>query len=198
MPRAFRRRRFGTRSRSAVTQSTCILARKAKCRGCGGKLAKGDTAARLRLKKSFQAPCTACGHKPAKLKYFHPHCVPADINKAMGYDPAANTAAHTHVPPSAGGAVPPPPKPKSIQDLSLEALSSLEAALIAKSPALGINAQHTKAHPAHVAGCKACEVEKAFKTYQNIKARVLRPGTPAEGETATTVALKRIIDLVFT
>lgn len=180
MPRfAYRRRRFGSRSRSAVTQSTCVLTRKSKCRACGGHLAKGDTVTRLRLKKRFQLPCTGCGHKPAKLKYFHTACTPSDINVAMGYDPAMH-AGPTHAAPS-GGAVPPPPKPKTTQDLDLEALAALEAAMIARAKLRGIT-------PA---------MEKAFKTFQNIKARVLRPGTPGEGEAATNVALKKIVDLVF-
>jgi hypothetical protein len=177
MPRFNRRRRFGT-SRAAVTQSLCILKRKSKCRACGQPLALGDTVTRLRLKKSFQMPCTGCGHKPSKLKYFHTACVPADINKAMGYDPAMHTGT-AHAAP--GNSVPPPPKPRTLEDINLEALAALEAAVIAKAKKRGVTP----------------EMEKAFKTFQNIKARVLRPGTPGEAEAATNVALKKIIDLVF-
>jgi hypothetical protein len=152
------------------------MTRKSTCRHCGQAIAKGDTATRLRLKKRFQQPCTGCGHKPAKLKYFHTACCPTDINLAMGYDPAMHAGA-----PSATCSAPPPPKPKTLEDINLEALASLEAAVVAKAQKRGVTP----------------EMEKAFKTFQNIKARVLRPGTPGEGEAAINVALKRIIDLVF-
>lgn len=178
MPRfARRRRRFGAGgSRAVVTQSTAILKRKTKCRACGLAMNVGETATRLRLKKAIAAVgCVTCSRKLTKLKTYHVACCPADINKAMGYDPNAH-ASH-----SAGASIPPPPKPKTVEDLNLEALATLEAALLARARRSGITP----------------EMEKGFKTFQNIKARVLRPGTPGEGEAATNVALKRIIDLVF-
>lgn len=201
MPRNFRRRFGGRRSRSAVTQSTTVLKRKSKCRGCGQTLNVGDTVTRLRLKKSIAiVGCVTCGRRLVKLKNYHPRCCPTDINKAMGYDPTA----HVHgVPPPVAASVPPPPKPKTPQDLQLEAIAALEAALMPKARALGVGPAHTKLHgldqhpPKYVDGCKACAIEKAFKTFQGVKARVLRPGTPAEGEMATPIALKRIIDLAF-
>lgn len=184
MPRRFRRR-FG--AHSAVTQSTCVLKRKSKCRGCGHSMNVGETATRLRLKKSIAANgCPSCSRKLVKLKNFHPACCPADINKAMGYDPAAHTAStNPHA------SCPPPPKPKTSQDLDLEALATLEAALLARvRPKMRMNPlTHKMELPP--------DIEKAFKTFQNIKARVLRPGTPGEGEAATNVAIKRIVDLVF-
>jgi hypothetical protein len=139
-------------------------------------MAVGETCTRLRLKKAVAVVgCVTCSRKLTKLKNYHPACCPPDINKAMGYDPAAHASA------TAGAAVPPPPKPKTIQDTDLEALSSLEAALLARARRNGIT-------PA---------MDKAFKTFNNIKARVLRPGTLGEGEAATNVALKKIIDLVW-
>jgi hypothetical protein len=41
------------------------------------------------------------------------------------------------------------------------------------------------------------EVEAKFKTYQNLKARALRPGTDAEGATALKLALIHCIKLTF-
>jgi len=151
-----------------------VMKRTGKCRGCGGVLTAGETVVRLRLKKTFQAPCNGCGHKPAKLKVFHTHCVPSDINRAMGVDP-------TRAPQAPGGAVPPPAKPQTPEDAALVALSALEHALKVRAARRGVTP----------------ELEKAFKTFQGIKARVLRPGTPAEGETAECIAIKRIVDLVY-
>lgn len=188
MPRFHRRRRFGRSTPTPVTSSTCVMKRKSKCRACNGILAKGDTATRLRLKKSYQQPCTACGHKPAKLKYFHTACVPSDINKAMGYDPAMHAGAPSA---AASSAVPPPPKPKTSAELDLEAIASLEAALVCRSRGkmrLNPTTRKMELPP---------ELEKAFKTVNGIKARVLRPGTPGEGEAATNVCIKKLVDLIF-
>lgn len=170
---------------------TVVLKRKTKCRACLQAMAAGETAVRLRLKKSIAAVgCPTCSRKLVKLKNFHTTCAPVDINKAMGYD----ASAHQHVPtPGAPdtSSVPPPPKPKSQQDLNLEALASLEAALVCKvKPLLKLNPTTRKME-------LPPDVEKQFKTLQGIKARVLRPGTEAEGEVALPIALKRIIDMVY-
>lgn len=138
-------------------------------------MAVGETCTRLRLKKALAIfGCVTCSRRLVKLKNYHTACCPPDINKAMGYDPAAHQASVNHT-------VPPPPKPKTTQDLDLEALASLEAALLGRARARGVTP----------------EMKKAFATFNNIKARVLRPGTPGEGEAATCVSLKRIIDMVF-
>jgi hypothetical protein len=149
---------------------------KRKCAACKSHLTVGELVVRLRLKKRFQAPCSTCGHLPPKLKYFHEACAPTDINAAMGFDPNAGATVST-----SGGAVPPPPKPVSAEDAALAALASLEHAVIIRAARKGVTP----------------EMEKAFKTFQGIKARVLRPGTVPEGEVATHIALKRIIDLVY-
>lgn len=178
--RGWRRKRQAT----PITRSDIPMPKtksRRKCAACKQTLTMGEPVVRLRLKKSYQLPCTGCGHLPAKLKFFHAACVPADINRAMGYDPNA----HGHAPPpqstAPGNAVPPPPKPKSAQQLALDALVSLEAAVIARAQQKGVTD----------------EMRAAFKQFQNIKARVLRPGTPAEGETATSIALQKIIKLVY-
>lgn len=163
-------------SRAAVTSAEIVLPRKSKCAACRVSLAIGDTVLRLRLKKAYQVPCTGCGHKPSKLKFFHLACAPDDINQAMGHDPAAHAATV-----STGGACAPPPKPKTVAVLELEALVALEACVRARAAKAGITDR----------------MRKEFLTYTNIKARVLRPGTPGEGEAATSMALQRIIKMVF-
>ena len=169
-----RRRSYG--SKAAVTSAEIVLPRKSKCAACRVSLAIGDTVLRLRLKKQYQVPCTGCGHKPGKLKFFHLACAPDDINKAMGHDPVAHAAAE-----STGGACAPPPKPKTVATLELEALVAFEACVRARATQVGITAQ----------------IAKEFATYERIKARVLRPGTPAEGEVSTSLALQRIVKMVF-
>jgi hypothetical protein len=155
-----------------------IQKRSTKCKGCGGVIAVGEQSVRLRLKKSYRHPCATCNQTPPGAKRFHVACLPTDINAAMGYtgqapvQPAYNPRQ---------ASAPPPPLPPSLQDLSLTAIAALEAACVAKARKMGVTP----------------EMEKGFKTFQNIKARVLKPGTEGEGEAATTVALKRIIDLVF-
>ena len=178
---AYRRRRFG-RGAAAVTQSTTVLKRKAKCRACGGHLSKGDTVTRLRLKKKHQVPCGSCGHKPAKLKYYHTACTPADINKAMGYDPAA---ASQYVPPppsSSQHQVPPPPKPLTPEEAQLIAINATIEAVKARC----------RNNPKIQA-----QLAPDFKTFSGLTARALRPGTPEEGVVAMKFALKRAIDLAF-
>lgn len=178
-----RSRRFGRAPRAAVTRSDIPMPKlksRRKCASCGQILTTGEAVVRLRLKKLFQQPCTVCSHKPTKLKFFHAACCPPDINAAMGYDPnVVNAAPQT---PRPGAPVAPPPKPQTPEDAALAALVSLEHAL-------KIKASKMRVIPP--------DLEAKFKTFQGIKARVLRPGSPAEGETATALALKRIVDMVF-
>lgn len=179
MARRFSRRRFA----SAVTRSDIPMPKlksRRKCAGCSIILTTDEPVVRLRLKKVFQQPCLSCSHKPTKLKFFHVACCPSDVNLAMGFDP--NLANATPPPASRVGApVAPPPKPPTFEDAALASLVALEHALRIRASKMTITP----------------EVEAKFKTFQGIKARVLRPGTPAEGEVATHLALKRLIDLVF-
>lgn len=197
-----RRRRFGTRSRTAVTSSTLTLGTRTdkrtgrekhfKCKACKARLMPGDNVIRLRLKKIYQQPCLTCGHKPTKLKYFHVACAPQDINKAMGFDlNAANAAAQNA---ALGGNMPdpgrhahqvaPPPKPQTALDAVMSALVGVENALkrrIAENPALQ----------------RDVELAALLKTYNGCKARFLRPGTDKEGDVAMKMTLKKCIDIVF-
>lgn len=176
---AFNRRRWKARAtrqpKAAVTSDSIVMQRKGRCATCKHRLSPGDLVMRLRLMKRYQQACTTCGHNPALLKYYHETCAPQDLNRAMSYDP--NTPAT-----SQGGAVSPPAKPKTVEALELEALAALETCVVARASRQG------RITP---------ELEAKFKTFQNIKARVLRPGTPGEGEAATAVALSRIIKMVF-
>jgi hypothetical protein len=146
---------------------------KTKCAHCGGAIHAGESAVMAQVRKAARTPCSSCGQTPTPRKYFHASCVPADLNKAMGVSAAPGAAT--------GGAVPPPPKPMSVEEHMLNALATLEAALVAKVQKQGITP----------------ELEKAFSTFQGIKARVLRPGTAHEGDTATSIALQKIIKMVF-
>lgn len=172
-----------------VTQSTLAARKRGKCRGCGQYYEARETIVVLRLKKAYRAPCSVCGHKLTGSKRFHPNCVPSDINAAMGYD----ASKHVHNAPSSHTAtVAPPPKPPSPRDAALSALVSLENALILKlrnTP----NAWHV------VNGKRVLtpEWEKQFTTFQGIKARAVRPGTDAEGDTAVSLALQRLVKMVF-
>ncbi len=184
MPRRgyYRRRRFGHGGpRAVVTQSTVVLKRKTKCRACGGSMAVGETCTRLRLKKSVAVVgCVTCSRKLTKLKNFHTACCPADINKAMGYDPAAHAG---HAQASQGAAVPPPPKPKSTSDLKIDAILTIEAALVA-----GIRDRSIPKGP---------ELDSELVKINSLKQRIVRGSTPGETEAAANVTLKRLIDLVF-
>ena len=180
------RRRYGgprvrRSTKPAVMTSTGVQAKKrSKCAGCGQHIQVGEAFTRLRLTKRYAHPCGTCHVTPKRAKRFHPTCVPADINTAMGFDPSA---VHSAAPASRGGAVPPPPMPKTFEDVALESLVLLEAALILK-----VQRDRKTLTP---------DFEKQFKTFQGIKARVLRPGTLGEGEVATSIALQRIIKMVF-
>lgn len=177
-----RRKRFG---QGAVLQSTLTAKRKAKCRACHLTFEKGDTVIRLRLRKSFRQPCVTCGHKLLGVRWYHTACVPADLEKAMGWDPNAKQHAAPPPPtPSAAHQVPPPPKPQTARDAQLGALLAIENALsrrLAEQPALQQNV----------------ELAAALKTYNGCKARALRPGTPPEGVVALKMALKRALDIVL-
>lgn len=177
-----RRRRFG---QGAVLQSTMTAKRKAKCRGCNNTFEKGETVVRLRLRKSFRQPCATCGHKLLGVRWYHTGCVPANIEKAMGWDPNAQRAAATPPPPvNKGGAVPPPPKPQSAADAQLGALLSIENALkrrLAESPALQNDPQ----------------LAKTLATYNSCKAHALRNANDNEARLGLKNALKRALDLVY-
>ena len=175
-----RRRRFGfggAQPRSAVTVSQKTARKPGKCAACGQPFAAGDVLIKLRLGKAYRQPCGQCHRKLKGVRNYHPTCQPTNPEEAMGLDPAAAAAAT----PASGGAVPPPPKPESVEDATLAALVALEHAVIIRGARKGTTP----------------EMKKQFKTFQGIKARVLRPGTPAEGEVAANLALKRIIDIVF-
>jgi hypothetical protein len=149
-----------------------------RCAGCSIMILHGEESIRLKLSKRYLVKCGSCGTMPNSSKWYHAACKPADVNKAMGYDPTmVNPNVYAGPTPTAA----PPPKPKTSTDLSLEALVVLEAAVVARAREKGVTP----------------EMEKAFKTFQGVKARVLRPGTVGEGEVATAVALKRIIDMVY-
>lgn len=176
-------RRFGHTAapRTAITSSQVVVKRKTKCKACNGEISIGQVAVKVRLKKSYRLPCTSCGHKPVGAKRFHPNCVPSDLNQAMGYDPSKHV--HNAPPASRAAAVPPPPKPPSASEAAVAALAALENALVLK----------VRDNPRAMTP----ELEKAFNRLQGIKARVVRPGTPAEGEVATSLALQQLVKMVF-
>lgn len=184
---AYRRRRFGGPRRAASTpvmQSTGVQAkRKSKCAGCGQPINVGEQFTRLRLRKRYAIPCGTCSHMPKRAKRFHMQCVPADVNKAMGFDPTKHQAPPSDPYARPSGAVPPPPKPKTAFDTTLEAMVMLEAALVAQ-----VRERKKPMTP---------ELDNAFKQFQNIKQRILRPGTPGEGEAALNVGLQKLVKLVL-
>jgi len=141
----------------------------------------GDTYVKLKLGKRYATPCPTCTLQPKTSRRFHTACVPTDLNAAMHFDPNAWAARHTYATPPPTTQAAPPPKPKGYGELCLDSLVVLEAALVAKARERGLTE----------------EMKTAFKTYQGIKARVLRPGTAAEGEVATSLAIQRLVKLVF-
>ena len=213
--RPYRRRSRFSRTggtRTVVKVSTGVQSKnRTKCHGCGSYIEVGEQFTRLRLKSAFRSPCPTCSTKPKGAKRFHTRCVPSQPDaqeKAMGYDRNARTnvrrscvscgydlgTASPKYCPSCGGdpytrkaasaiIAPPPPKPKSAQDLTLEAMVSLEAALVAQLK------QRKRA--------MTPELEKDFKTFQNIKQRILRPGSAGEEEAATVVGLQRLIKMAL-
>lgn len=175
-----RRSRFGGAPRSAVTQSRVTLPKRRKCKGCAAMMEAGETVIRLRLKKHLATACDTCGHKLTKVKVFHDRCVPQDINKAMGHDPT-KFAGHAHAP--AASTVPPPPKPPTAEEAALAGIVALEAALIAR----------LRNNPKAMTP----ELKGNFKTLQGIKARVMRGSTTGEQDNATSLALQRLIKMIF-
>lgn len=190
---AYRRRSsfFGgprRRVREAVTRSTLTARKRGRCKYCKAWFNAGDQIVKLRLKKPFRAPCTGCGAKPTGSKQFHPNCVPQDINKAMGYDPtlhAHQASPHVH-------SVAPPPKPPSPAEAGLAALASLEQFLVLRlrnDPKAWVIKDGKRV--------LTPEWEKSFSRLQGIKSRVLRPGTPEEGDVATSIALQQLVKMAF-
>lgn len=179
----YRRRRFGRPGAAApIKEETRVATRRQRCRACQGTIAVGESSVRFMLRRQFRRPCGSCGNEPRRVKWFHTACRPADVNKAMGFNPnAANT--YAPLPTSKQASVAPPPKPPSAEELGLQAIVTLEAALVARV--------REKKLP------MTTDLTNAFKTFQNIKARVLRPGTPAEGEVAMNIALQHIVKLAF-
>lgn len=183
---AYRRRRSwgGTRRRgsaAAVTSSSVPMPKtksRRKCAACNVHLDVGESVVRLRLKKRFQQPCSVCSHKPAKLKFFHAACAPADINRAMGYDPNAGAG-----PIPNGNAVAPPPKPMTAKDAATAALVAIDKAIsrrLAENRAL----QEDK------------EFAAMYATYQGCKTLALRPGTDEESKMAMKMAMKKALNLL--
>ena len=190
---AYRRRaRFGGfgggRQVTPITSTRITQARRrTKCKGCGGFINVGDAAIRVRFKKAFRLPCGSCSTVPRGVKRFHEACLPSDLNKAMGYNPAQ----HVHNAP-ASHTVPPPPKPPNAGEAALAALAALENALVLKL-------RDTPAAWTVKDGKRVLtpEWESAFKKAQALKARALYPGTPAEGETSLGFAMKQLVNMVF-
>lgn len=177
--RRFRRPRFGGHApKPAVSQRQVMPKKRTRCKGCGGWINPGETAIKLRLGKRFRHPCSSCKQQPPGAKKYHVQCVPADVNAAMGYDPAAHAAR-----PVAAHSVAPPPKPPEPHEAALAALAALQHALVLKAARKG--------------DAFVKEIEGQFKTIQGLTARAVRPGTPAEGETAASIALQRLIKLVY-
>ena len=176
----YRRNRFGRQTRAvkpAVTVVVRVRKRRCPCLACGRPIEVGETYHVLMLRAANRVPCVSCSQKPVPFKRYHVACTPADVNKAMGYDPAK---APVNTPPVYQH-VAPPPKPPSLDDLKFAALASLEAALMAGARQRGVST----------------ELEKQFKTYQAIKQHLLRPANVNEQNNAARAALKRMVDLAF-
>lgn len=178
--------RFGRAVRNPIKVIELIRTGKnGSCDACGGVLPLGDTYVQLRLQSWAMIPCTHCSQIPARMHKYHKACVPTDVNKAMGFDPAAHqqsSGAPGYVPPPTHQ-VAPPPKPKSSLEMRVEAILVFEGALAA-----GFREGSIK---------KTDEVNKAIGTLTGLKSRIIQPGTPEEAIAATNVALKKLIDLTF-
>lgn len=82
----------------------------------------------------------------------------------------------------ASNSVPPPrPAGNTANEMLLNILPNLEAALVKKAKESGLTP----------------DMEDAFATYRKCTALAMRPGTAGEGNAALKQALRRIIDLVF-
>lgn len=183
-----RRNPFARSAPDPIMQSTGVQAHsRATCAGCKAKIEVGEQFTRVRLRKRYAKPCVTCNVTPKRSRRFHTRCVPPDPAKFMGFDAAAHAAAQaTHAQQAwnqTAHTAAPPPKPPSYEELALASLSKLEETLLA-----AVQQRKVKMTP---------ELDKEFKTYQGIKSRALRPGTPAEGTTATYLAIQRLVKLVF-
>jgi hypothetical protein len=179
MPRGRRRFGFGGRRSAPVTSHQLPARKRGRCASCRGYYEKGDIITTLKLKKAYRV--LACGHTLKGAKRFHTACAPPDITSAMGYDP---TKAGAYVPPTTTAA--PPPKPPTHDELALAALLAIEQAVKSRARAVkGIDPVAYK------------DIADKFKTFQGLKARALRPGTPEEGNVAMKMAMKRALDIVF-
>ena len=195
---AYRRRRFGThragprQPRAAIKETVMVYdkvvtdkvtgiakPRTQLCSGCTIPIKGGDRCVRFMLSKRYRVPCTSCHNEPKRSRWYHEHCRPTDVNKAMGFDPTnLNPGVHVHRP-----AAPPPPMPKGSKELRIESILAFEAALRAGMRDRSIPKTET--------------LDKQLNQLSGIKERILRGTTEAEGEAATNVALKRLIDIVF-
>lgn len=177
-----RHSRFRRSAVPPITTKVVRPKRTGKCAGCGHAIVAGTDAVQLRLAKKMRFACAGCGKVPVGKRKYHVGCVPTDVNKAMGFDPSKVPSVSDPWARAAAPRVAPPPKPPSFEDLALASLLALEKALAFKT----------------IPAAKVAEVEKALAKYKNIKARALRPGTPAEGEVATSLAIQQLVKLVFT
>lgn len=187
------RRHYGGRRRSVklpVTSRQVTPKKDKKCDACKGVIQAGELSIQLRLRKNLAGPCTCCHRNLRKTKRYHLNCAPLDANAAMGYvAPGAQTGSFSSGQGAYSGATPPPPPPRSApmppprpvtpQETMMAAFAAFEQAIITRCQ--------------RVPGAKTKELADAFKRYQGIKARALRPGTEAEGETAARLALIQIL-----
>lgn len=193
------------RPRAAVTTMTVTQKRRVKCAACGQHIAANTQAVRARLRKIHRRQCPTCQQTPRGVKKFHPQCVPTNLEAFMGHNPtvappqpAPAPCIHCFTMLSPGHScmcqrqratfTPPPTsrpapaaKPVTEEGAALAALEAIEHAVLVRARKRGVTA----------------DVEKQFKTYQSLKSRALRPGTPAEGETAMSITLQRAIKMVF-
>lgn len=223
--------RFNTGRRnsrtSPIKEFVMKAGRSTTCATCKQKVTPGDEVLKLKVKKRYRQACATCDNTTVS-RYFHntPACIPVDKKKAMGFDPNRARTMHyncmncgftQHTPfgkhcgncgedpnnrKNAGGAVPPPPKPKSAEDLTLEAVASLEKAVIAqmtqrKKPMPGHDPVRCKGNRAAGVAPQPCAVCAEFNKWQGIKQRILRPGTPGEGDAALLVGLQRLVKLAL-
>lgn len=163
-----RRRRFRPRVPPSVVQVHRIIAkRRGKCRGCMLRFEVGATIVKLSIRKRYRQACATCGRPPIGSRRYHEACAPADPVAAMHVQAIVAQVAAGFVP----GVAPPvvhvaAPKPKTGQELALEAMVKLEDALVTKLKESGTITD---------------EQEKAFARYQKLKESVVL-GRPTENE----------------